>query len=687
MRKLSFLSVMLAAAAAAPSGVMASADVLLDARHPADKSEQVPIEVLDGLKVADAAIFDIDLTGVSDESERLTLKSPSGEVLEFVRTASEQGDSGMLVWHGALIDGGASAGWARLTVADGRAAGAIVARDREWRLMPSGELSHVLLELNATELQSPGVEDVYERFPADGLQDGQVRNSAKSQVGGGVSAESGLTTHKSTVSVDVLVAVDSRYESRYANARVLASDNLNHVNQILAASAISVRLNLAGTVVVQDTPGLEPVYQLQALVSPNDGVMDTVHPLRDGLGADIVILLSKRSGSVCGIAQSLNPTAASAFAVVGGLTQCDSTLFAHEVAHLFGADHDPANACSNPQVQCTPDSEAFAKPYAHGFVRNYFASQMAFESYATVMTYNTSSTCAIGMCQRMHAFSNPRVLDDYGYPMGRYDSHDNARVITEQAPRIAAFRSAPVVGQVQPTSGAWYNPGRSGNGLSLSRSSSGALGAVWFTYSADGRPTWYTTQMSQVVGGVWNSVLMRSQRGANGAVVTSVVGDARLRFWNQNEAVFSWDFHNNGNSADFDGAEYVRLLFGGGAASGMYYNPLESGWGFNFDHAGSSSVATFYYFDSNGNPVWAMSAPHSGSLTALNQYSLQRHTSTGLCPTCQAESISRAMSAAGNATLRMSPSASGWVSIQSPDGSWIRGSAASPLQFGRLTQP
>ena len=87
----------------------------------------------------------------------------------------------------------------------------------------------------------------------------------------------------------------------------------------------------------------------------------------------------------------------------------------HEVGHLIGARHDRSM-----------DNSTEPFPYGHGYVHG--------TKWRDIMSYKQSC----GGCPRLPVWSSPNVLVK-GDPAGAADT-DNARVIAEQAARVAAFR-------------------------------------------------------------------------------------------------------------------------------------------------------------------------------------------------------------------------------------------------------
>jgi hypothetical protein len=150
------------------------------------------------------------------------------------------------------------------------------------------------------------------------------------------------------------------------------------------------------------------------MVDKGDGYLEEVHGLRDKYHADVVVLIVD-DASGCGLATRVFADASDAFAVVHHECAASSYSLAHEIGHLIGARHD-----TSIDKNMTP----FA--YGHGFVNG--------TKWRDIMSYKASC----GGCPRLPVWSSPTVLIK-GEPAGTPDL-DNARVISEQAARVAAFR-------------------------------------------------------------------------------------------------------------------------------------------------------------------------------------------------------------------------------------------------------
>jgi len=144
------------------------------------------------------------------------------------------------------------------------------------------------------------------------------------------------------------------------------------------------------------------------------GPFKDVKKLRNEKRADIVgLILDSPSG--CGLSTRVGADSEEAFFIAHHSCAANTYTIVHEIGHLIGARHDRSiDASESP----------FA--YAHGYVHG--------TEWRDIMSYKESC----GGCPRIPYWSNPRVLYK-GQPTGTAAT-DNARVILEQAERVANFR-------------------------------------------------------------------------------------------------------------------------------------------------------------------------------------------------------------------------------------------------------
>jgi Metallo-peptidase family M12 len=146
----------------------------------------------------------------------------------------------------------------------------------------------------------------------------------------------------------------------------------------------------------------------------HDGQMDEIHQLRDKHRADVAILIVHDPVG-CGLAAGVAVNEDRAFAVVHHECAANSYSLAHEIGHLIGARHDFGI-----------DDSIAPFSFGHGYVNG--------TKWRTMMSYEQSCN----KCPRLPVWSNPEILIR-GDRAGS-ESSNNARVIREQAKRVAGFR-------------------------------------------------------------------------------------------------------------------------------------------------------------------------------------------------------------------------------------------------------
>jgi Metallo-peptidase family M12 len=218
------------------------------------------------------------------------------------------------------------------------------------------------------------------------------------------------------VTIDVIVAYTRKAASSYSDVkRELVDLSIEEANNSFRMSNLGhIKLRLVHsyqTDYVEQGAHFDHVWRF---ADKGDGYMDEIHPLRDKYKADVgVLIVDDPQG--CGLATRVYADAEEAFAVVHH--ECAATTYsvAHEIGHLIGARHD---------LSLDKTMTPFA--YGHGYVNG--------SKWRDIMSYKESC----GGCPRLPVWSSPFVQIK-GEPAGTPEL-DNARVISEQAARVAAFR-------------------------------------------------------------------------------------------------------------------------------------------------------------------------------------------------------------------------------------------------------
>lgn len=217
--------------------------------------------------------------------------------------------------------------------------------------------------------------------------------------------------------IHVMVLYTEKAANRSGNIHTLIQLAVDETNLSFEKSNVQTRLNIVHTHMV-DYQEDNIIKDLENLTSKHDGFMDEIHDLRDQYCADIVVLIEDLN-DYCGVSY-LNADSEHAFCIVSKECATGYYSFGHEIGHLFGARHNPES-----------DSDKIPYPYGHGYLHA--------NGWRTIMAYNNSQICPNGICQRILRWSNPSIRYKSIY-MGTFTTHNNARLLNEEAITLANFR-------------------------------------------------------------------------------------------------------------------------------------------------------------------------------------------------------------------------------------------------------
>jgi hypothetical protein len=227
--------------------------------------------------------------------------------------------------------------------------------------------------------------------------------------------QKGAAVPKAVV-IDVIIAYTRKAARNYADVkRELVDLSIEEANESFRQSGIGhVQLRLVHayqTDYLEQGAHFDHVWRF---ADKGDGYMDEIHGLRDKYRADVALLIVDDPNG-CGLATRVYAEADEAFAAVHHDCAAMTYSVAHEVGHLIGARHELAI-----------DKMLTPFPFGHGFVNG--------TKWRDIMSYRESC----GGCPRLPVWSSPSLIVR-GEAAGTPDQ-DNARVIAEQAARVAAFR-------------------------------------------------------------------------------------------------------------------------------------------------------------------------------------------------------------------------------------------------------
>jgi hypothetical protein len=217
--------------------------------------------------------------------------------------------------------------------------------------------------------------------------------------------------------IDVIVAYTKKVAGNYTDTtRELVELAIEESNESFRASKLGhVKLRLVHAYQTNYVEEGAHFDHLWRFADAGDGYMEEIHALRDKYRADVAVLIVDDAKG-CGLATRVHADADEAFAVVHQDCAALTYSVAHEIGHLIGARHE---------ISMDKTLTPFA--YGHGYVSG--------TRWRDIMSYRESCNG----CQRVPVWSSPDVIIR-GEAAGTADYQNNARVIAEEAARVAAFR-------------------------------------------------------------------------------------------------------------------------------------------------------------------------------------------------------------------------------------------------------
>jgi hypothetical protein len=238
-----------------------------------------------------------------------------------------------------------------------------------------------------------------------------------------------VTTEDDGTLIKVLVAYTQAAETAAGGASSMASLIATaeaETNTGYSASGVNFLISVVNTekVTYDETAGFETA--LYAITNASDGLMDSVHGLRDTYSADLVVLLIENR-DYCGIAWKPSTVSSSnagfGFSVVGWNCATGYYSFAHEMGHNMGANHDTY-----------VDSSTLPYAYGHGFVNTSARVR-------SIMAYNTECSDSGFNCTRVNHWSATDSLYNGSMIIGDALATNNV-ALNNSAYSISNYRSS-----------------------------------------------------------------------------------------------------------------------------------------------------------------------------------------------------------------------------------------------------
>jgi uncharacterized protein YunC (DUF1805 family) len=384
---------------------------------------------------------------------RLSIALADGRIVTALRQRTAENSARRLKsWIGTFSEQPGSI--VTLTTYKGVTAGSISYGAETWELIPSRDGKHMLYRVDDGKLPTLEPEVLQQSTDFELLASGDLGSSATTATAGGYVQ-------------DLMVVYTPAAAAKHGQATLetMIQNAVAMANQAYQNSNVGITLNLVGLQEIAYTETGAIQTSLNDLRGTTDGRVDSIHQLRDSLGADLVSMISTDSDA-CGIAGVMTTVSTTSsymgFSVVKSTCLSQHSL-AHELGHNQGNKHDRANATTTG-----------AYPYSFGFRR----CATDGTGFRTVMAYSCSGA------NRVAWFSNPNV-DYNGYATGiAYEtdpanSADNARSMNNTAATVAAFRTATAstpLAPVAPTAP---------SGLAVSAAAYNSVNVRWSDNSGD----------------------------------------------------------------------------------------------------------------------------------------------------------------------------------------------------------
>jgi hypothetical protein len=350
-------------------------------------------------------------------------KAPSTVVLPISPTHSitlqrvrYTNDARGCTWNGIVAETGESALLMRWN--DGHITGLVGYKGRIYTVESLGDQLHAMIETDPRQMPPDhGTPKATADPRADARPDAPVKTAAPATppaVKPLSDAERQALEAKNIV-IDLMMLYTKKAASRYvrdpADLLAMAVERANESFRNSGAGNISLRLVHTQAIDYDESNGehFEHLYRAVDGIGP----FKDIRKLRNEKKADIVgLIVDDASG--CGLSTRVAADSEDAYFVVHHSCAAITISIAHEIGHILGARHDRAIDTNN---------MPFA--YGHGYVNG---------KWRDIMSYRQSCDG----CVRIPYWSNPRVM--YGGEPTGTDAEDNARVILEQAERVAKFR-------------------------------------------------------------------------------------------------------------------------------------------------------------------------------------------------------------------------------------------------------
>jgi hypothetical protein len=229
-------------------------------------------------------------------------------------------------------------------------------------------------------------------------------------------------------------ALSAAEDRGYHDFETIIHERINYTNGAFMQSGVAHQLVLTGTMLAPSETVIAEAMEVSTLRQNkvrgwmtrqlNDDDSD-IHQERHHAEADLLVIMhGPLSGATSGQARVTSGDEELDYERShAAVTWSSSNTFAHEIGHLFGAEHDEYRLES---VNVTPNTD-----YAQGYVD-------VEAGFRTMMAYAGACTDADVSCSRVPLFSNPNIEKE-GAAIGDQSSAYNACVLARRGGYVASF--------------------------------------------------------------------------------------------------------------------------------------------------------------------------------------------------------------------------------------------------------
>ena len=231
------------------------------------------------------------LNSKAANAPQISFTLPDGRTIMAFRQRTEENTArGAKTWVGRFLEEPGSI--ASLTTYKGVTTGTISYGTETWELIPAKGGRHLLYRVDDAKLPTAEPEVLQ--------QPGDLELLAS---GGTTSTSTATTATTGGVVQDLLVVYTPAAAAKHGQATLetMIQNAVAMANQAYQNSDIGITLNLVGLQQIDYVESGDIQTSLNEIRSTTDGKIDSIHTLRDSLGADLVSMISTDSNA-CGIA-------------------------------------------------------------------------------------------------------------------------------------------------------------------------------------------------------------------------------------------------------------------------------------------------------------------------------------------------------------------------------------------------